>query len=62
MQKVAFTLLQRELLKTTLKEAQRNKLDVLDGKEVVFEIDDAPLANEFFQRVTTLGLNCEIEY
>lgn len=62
MQKVAFTLLQRELLIISLKNAQKNKLDVLDGKEVIFQIDDLSLANEFLKRADFLGLNCEIEH
>lgn len=57
LQKVALTKLQKDKLGIGLKESQDNMVALLDGKEIIFEIEDEVLAKEFFNEIESIGVN-----
>ncbi len=57
LQKVALTKLQKNKLGIGLKESQDNTVALLDGKEIIFEIEDEVLAKEFFNEIENIGVN-----
>ena len=60
LEKVTLTKLQVEILGRALKEAKSNVDLLLDGKEVVIEVDNLHLANEFLKEAEKIGVNCKV--
>ncbi len=61
MKKVSLTKLQIELLKKSLKESKCNVGSLLEGNEIIFEIEDRILAMEFYLKAEEIGVGCKLE-
>ena len=60
LEKVSLTKLQMNILGMSLKESKINVDDLLDGKTILFVIDDNTMARTFYNESIKLGVNCEI--
>lgn len=60
LKKVSLTKLQTEMLEIGLLEAKTNTDNLLDNIQIVFEINDKSLANEFLKKADQLGVNCKL--
>ncbi len=56
---VSLVKLQKEMLGIGLKEAKTNLDTLLDDIQIILEIDDENLANEFLKEADKLGVNCK---
>jgi hypothetical protein len=56
--KVSLTKLQMEMLGKSLKESKLNVDILLDDKEVLVEISNLDLANDFLKEAEKIGANC----
>lgn len=60
LQKVSLTKLQIDLLGKSLKESKLNVDYLLDDKEVIIEIENLDLANEFIKEAEKIGVICRL--
>ena len=60
LQKVSLTKLQIDLLGKSLKESKLNVDYLLDDKEVIIEIENLDLANEFIKEAEKIGVICKL--
>jgi hypothetical protein len=60
LKKVSLTRLQIDLLGKSLKESKLNVDSLLDDNEVIIEIDNLSLANEFLKEAEKIGANCQL--
>ncbi|NIF07852.1 hypothetical protein F3J23_20700 [Chryseobacterium sp. Tr-659] len=60
LQKVSLTKLQIDLLGKSLKESKLNVDYLLDDKEVIIEIENLDLANEFIKEAEKIGVSCKL--
>lgn len=56
LEKVSLSKLQMELLKLSLKEAKENVDALLDGKEVILDIQDDNIAKKFLYEAKQIGV------
>lgn len=61
LQKVSLTKLQAELLKKSLRESKDNVDSLLEGKEVIIEIESENTAMIFLRKAKEIGVECELE-
>lgn len=61
LEKVTLIRLLKSMLGKGLKESKENVDDLLEGKEIIFEIEDEDLAYDFAQQAEDLGVKCRIE-
>lgn len=60
-EKVSLTKLQVNLLGKSLKESKFNVDSILEGNEVIIDIDNLDLTYKFFNEAKKLGVNCRLE-
>ncbi len=60
LEKVSLTKLQVDMLGKSLKQSKSNVNLLLDGEEVVIEIDDLDLADKFLKEAEKLGVICQL--
>ncbi|MCP1302179.1 hypothetical protein NK356_23675 [Chryseobacterium sp. S0630] len=60
LQKVSLTKLQIDLLGKSLKESKLNVDYLLDNKEVIIDIENLDLANEFINEAEKIGVICKL--
>lgn len=60
LQKVSLAKLQIDLLGKSLKESKLNVDYLLDDKEVIIEIENLDLANEFIKEAEKIGVICRL--
>ncbi|MEO6524197.1 MAG: hypothetical protein ABIN91_21100 [Mucilaginibacter sp.] len=60
LQKISLTKLQADSLNMGLKESKKNVTDILDGKQVEFDIPDIKVAKKFMLEAEWLGANCTL--
>ena len=57
----SLTKLQIEFLSMSLKEAKTNVDEILEGNEVVINIDSFDLAKKFVKKARLLGVICDLD-
>ncbi len=60
LEKVNLTKLQKDMLGMGLKDSKDNVDALLEGKEVILEIEDNVLAEEFYIKIEKIGVNAEL--
>lgn len=60
LKKIPLTKLQHEMLGKSLKESKSNVDRLLDNEEVIIEIDDLDLAQNFMEEAEKIGANCKL--
>lgn len=58
LEKISLTKLQISMLGMSLVESKTNVDSLLDDEEVIIEIEDRDLANEFLKEAEKIGVNC----
>lgn len=60
LKKISLTKLQVEMLRKPLNESKSNVDLLLDGIEVIIEVDNLDLAREFLKEAEKTGVNCKL--
>ena len=60
MDKISLTSLQATQLRIGLRDSKENVDLLLSGKEVVLEIAERAVAEDFFQQATKVGVSCRL--